>query len=826
MSDVPYLLRRLVLTGFRAYLLTKEFNFVAKRCLAVFGPNGSGKSSIVDALEFVFSTDGTLERLGQRTINNQAGPVALAHNAAEAAGLKSSVTVAFAQGKAAGKEGTRQAVTSKRPIPAIAKSVRDCFVVDPIIRGYSLRAFVESRTAEQRYTDVATWLQLGPLVEVQKNLRAVRAAVKVASEDGSDLRQVDLQVARLTGQKVTSWDEAACVAHVNDTAIAPLDAALKLSSLNDNDTGYLELIQRAKDEEGKLGLDGLRLLRRAAAAIWGKTKDEAGEHITGALPTFEAAATALGVAVELEATERAKAKDAVFQKLWSTAAPLFQAGAEFPVVCPVCTTPLDKTAAGSAAEIDKHISQHLADLATYAAANKLQRDAGKSAADARRRLLTAVDSLQALLREDQAAFKAIVAAYRTAVDAWRNGAAPESTTATTGIAALIQDLDDKIDAIEKSQGEHTYVKAKTKTDELRKLKVEHATARRTLDELGKLSTGLAQQATVVSGAIRAKVQSLLDRLRQPTNEIYALIQGQAAAKVRLELPAEDDSNQQRLLLLVDFAANREGVQPSGYLSDSQIHSLALALRLAAILEFNKRAPLVVLDDIVTSYDADHRRTFAQMLAAKFSDCQTIIVTHDERLFLYLKDLLSPADWTFNRIIGLVPGFGPRLGNDMVSDEMIESRWSEGQSAANEMRQAEEEWLLARCREFGVDIRIRPLERAYSYERAELASALASFLGKAKLTPQPVAGIQNRFLDTLQKGEVENFGSHFQDAMYGAGSIGDEKARWEEFKAFRDQFKCTKCGRERFIRPVVLKRPVCAHDSCQAPFEFASSSGQK
>lgn len=82
-------------------------------------------------------------------------------------------------------------------------------------------------------------------------------------------------------------------------------------------------------------------------------------------------------------------------------------------------------------------------------------------------------------------------------------------------------------------------------------------------------------------------------------------------------------------------------------------------------------------------------------------------------------------------------------------------------------------------------------------------------------------MQNRFLTTLEKGEVENFGSHFQDAQYGAGSIGDEKARWDEFKAFRAQFTCSKCGRKRFKRPPMIKKPVCAHSKCEAQLELSA-----
>jgi hypothetical protein len=333
---------------------------------------------------------------------------------------------------------------------------------------------------------------------------------------------------------------------------------------------------------------------------------------------------------------------------------------------------------------------------------------------------------------------------------------------------------------------------------------------------------LTAQATIISAEIRKKVQALLDKLQTPMNDIYKLIQGAGATPIRLELPAEDDTNQQRLNLLIDFAKNRTGVQPGGYLSDSQIHSVALALRMAAIQQFNVGAPIIALDDIVTSYDADHRRTIAGLIATMFGNCQILITTHDERFFNYLKDQLEAKAWHFTRIIGLDRAYGPRFADHKVSDEMIEARWAAGQSAANEMRQAEEEWLLGICRDFGVSVRIRPLERAYSYERSELASALAGLLKDTRLVPALVAGVNNRFLDSLVKGEIENFGSHFQDGPYGDGSIGDEKARWEEFKTFRSQFACKKCSRTKFQRPFTLKKPICAHDGCEAQFEFAAA----
>ena len=216
---------------------------------------------------------------------------------------------------------------------------------------------------------------------------------------------------------------------------------------------------------------------------------------------------------------------------------------------------------------------------------------------------------------------------------------------------------------------------------------------------------------------------------------------------------------------------------------------------------------------------------AGLIATMFGDFQILITTHDERFFNYLKDQLEAKTWHFTRIIGLDPAYGPRFADHKVSDEMIEARWAAGQSAANEMRQAEEEWLLGICRDFGVSVRIRPLERAYSYERSELASALAGLLKEAKLVPALVPGVNNRFLDSLVKGEIENFGSHFQEGPYGDGSMGDEKARWEEFKNFRSQFACKKCSRTKFQRPFTLKKPVCAHEGCETQFEFAAAPAQ-
>jgi len=340
--------------------------------------------------------------------------------------------------------------------------------------------------------------------------------------------------------------------------------------------------------------------------------------------------------------------------------------------------------------------------------------------------------------------------------------------------------------------------------------------------MSKLNAHLDSQSQEINKAIVEHTQKLIGRLTNDMNTLYREIQNNKSSipPIRLALPDEDDSNQQRVQLLIDFSLNRKGVAPSGYLSDSQIHTLALSLRLSAIRLFNKGLPIIILDDIVTSYDADHRKNIAATIEKHFKDYQVITVTHDERFFNYLRDQLPQNSWNFKRIIELKEDFGPQFHDYKTPDEVIEQKIKDKQSIANELRQSQEEWLLDMCRDFQTKVIIRHIDRSYKYERSELASSLANFMKSTKIAVPSISGISNPFLNSLQKGEVENFGSHFSDNPNGDSSLGDEETRWKEFKLFRSMFSCTNCNHTRFQRPLTLEKPVCKE--CETPFSFTTS----
>lgn len=805
------------LQGFRAYLAKQSFDLRQGKSLAVFAPNARGKSSLVDAIDFFFSDSGTISKLGLKKSDTQAGPEALEHVAAEAKKIPPSVGLVFRKSPDKEQPAIRPIQRPAAVRPAIATAIRSGCKHDFVIRGHELRAFVEEHTPETRYSEVSKWFGLTPLVTAQKNLRTLRREVTKAVGDQSLLATRAKDVANATLGAVTSLEESDLLKWINDVLLAALDKSIRLVSLSEEDPGYLTLKERKKAEDDTIGVTGLEQLLLAISSI----RDVKEETTLGRLVDFKTTVVALRSAIEAEAKERATAEKSVFSTVWEEAQRLLSDDSTQIADCPVCETPFEETRYGSRVAVSAGLTSRLALLTNYkAAADSLAR-AQMAATKAQTHLISAIDSLEKLLAsgkfdDELAALQPFFGGLRS----WTPSTAlPDDAQALEVVRTLSLVVADRVKAIRERQGEATYAGAIVKIGELRRIAANIRLAKGEREELKKIGRALEESALRIDKEISAHIASLLDELRDEINNIFSKIQGPAGAAVTvgLEPPDPDAKGKLKLGLVIDFADNRKGVNPAGYLSDSQVHSIALSLRLAAIKLFNSSFPFIVLDDIVTSYDADHRKAVAAMIAEDFKDFQFVLVTHDERFYRYLKDHMPQNNWAFKQISHIEKDFGPRLVDHRVSDEVIEAKLAQGQHASNEIRQAEEEWLLRKAREFGISLRIRDIDKPYSYDRGEVASGLATFLNGVGIKTPVLPGFSNPLWTSLQSGEVENFGSHFQDNPNATGSVGDEAARWAEFKQFRDLFKC-KCGSTRFKRPKVgVTRPLCY--KCETPFEF-------
>jgi hypothetical protein len=402
-------------------------------------------------------------------------------------------------------EGSRS-TSGSRPRPSIASEVIPYFVVDPIIRGHSLRRFVEERTAEDRYADIANWLNLAPFVALQRNLRSLRQQAKAAAEDSSLLKRVDGQLARETDKAVVSWDEAAVLEFINTQLVAPLDANLSLAKLDRADPALLILIERARLEEQQVGLAGLRQVHRAATSLYREIEEHQPSRgaSEGLIPEFEAAVRTMLDAQVQEESERTKAANSIFAELWKAAEAIFAEEGEPIETSPLCATPIENTKAGSALGIREHIATHLVELHDYATAKNQLDEAAAGVASSKGKLLAGLQAILPLVAGIDAKLESALADYSTAVQTWTANVVPDSALLKASLHECSLLLATRIAKIEAEQGETTYTKACTKIDRLISLNDERLMAEDTSAQLGMLSASLTDQASFISRAIREK----------------------------------------------------------------------------------------------------------------------------------------------------------------------------------------------------------------------------------------------------------------------------------------------------------------------------------
>jgi hypothetical protein len=721
----PITIEAFKLEGFRAYLRPQTVYLCRGKTplsLAIFAPNAKGKSGLVDALEYYFSEDATLARLGKRQAQTHAGPLAMEHVDAEKSGIAPAVHIWFRQDNDKFDEArlVSKSVTTAPPFADAATRVLSNIKLPFIIRGYELRSFVEKDTPEDRYKDIVFWFALDPLLTIQQNLRALRREVKKKAESKTEENERLRDLKQTTKDAIETWDETKLCGWFNINVLAPLDESLSLTSLSAEDNQYQELVNRKAAMDKQLGVATLNQFTAHIEALFVSSEKQEDEP-KGKIVVFENAVAAYAAAFTREAEERAKASQAVFNDVWASAKRVFEDTKTDFGNCPVCDTALTSTLHGSREKILVGLETKLTKLAAYRMAEGDLKNATKALEDALRDLIAGLGSVISSLQDAGYGDKTKwISAYLESLKSWKTGdSAPSSEEAVKELKTLFALVTVERERIEEQQGDHTYTNALKVVDDLIQIKSHLNRIHRTKTELQALHAELNRQALVINKAIVEHTQNLIGKLQESVDSLYKDIQGGDgnAPPILFQLPGEDDTNQQRVQLLIDFAENRKGVIPTGYLSDSQIHTLALALRLSAIRMFNEGVPIIVLDDVVTSYDADHRKNIAAMLAKHFDDFQIILVSHDEQFFNLLQDHLSSAKWVFRRITKIEPKFGPRFHDHRTPDEVIQAKLDADESAATEMRQAEEEWLLDICRGFGVKVVIRSVDRPFQFERS-------------------------------------------------------------------------------------------------------------
>ena len=237
--------------------------------------------------------------------------------------------------------------------------------------------------------------------------------------------------------------------------------------------------------------------------------------------------------------------------------------------------------------------------------------------------------------------------------------------------------------------------------------------------------------------------------------------------------------------VVTYAGRHSVTPPQRVLSESQLNGLGMALFLAHLKTDPIEWRTVVLDDVVNSFDANHRVGLARLLAEEFADWQVVALTHD-RTFAEVARRLVPK-WRQLQIVAWTPSGGPVI-DDGDPRRQLARRVATGEAASQLgglARTALEQALSRPLERLGLEMRFDPLAR---FGAKEYLDALRHGLRSrgSELAELPV------FARMDAATYMVNLGAHDRP-MYAALTRADLSQLLGDLDDLGQALRCAHCG---------------------------------
>jgi LSD1 subclass zinc finger protein len=316
-----------------------------------------------------------------------------------------------------------------------------------------------------------------------------------------------------------------------------------------------------------------------------------------------------------------------------------------------------------------------------------------------------------------------------------------------------------------------------------------------------------------------------DAKKSKIQEIYNIIQGDMQRFYSMLHPNEPHRNIELMVALGRRASTemkiesfgREGEDPRALTSEGHLDSLGLCIFLAFVKKFNEGCSLVILDDIVTTIDADHRNKIAELLLKEFRDYQLIITTHDgiwyDQLINFQRALNVQGNFINMEITRWDVNTGPRISPYKPRWERILDKLKNNDKtgSGNESR-IYLEWVLKEiCEQLEVPV---PFMRSRRYTVAELFDPAEKWI-KDKLKDGALKrDLLNKFETLRVTSFMGNLLSHDNPEIENL-SIEEVKAFCDTVHSLHETFLCSKCGRLlKYFRDSKIVR--CPNLRCESP----------
>jgi hypothetical protein len=318
-------------------------------------------------------------------------------------------------------------------------------------------------------------------------------------------------------------------------------------------------------------------------------------------------------------------------------------------------------------------------------------------------------------------------------------------------------------------------------------------------------------SSAFSEAKNEKIGEIYTAIQDDINKFYSILHpDDPHTGIQLQLDPKRRASTD--LSIYSFGELRE--DPKALISEGHQDSLGLCIFLAFARKFNNECSLIVLDDVVTTIDSQHRRKICKLLEDNFKDYQIIITTHDEVWYEQIRNMCS--NYNAMEIIRWTPETGPviipyRTRRDKINEKLKDA---DKEGAGNASRQYAE-WLL---NEVGETVIARvPIRRDSRYTMDELMTAVYPRL--QGLLEE--GDHKNKIIDELDYLKATSFMVNWlshDNPMISQLSIDDVEDFSKSVHRLHQLFSCPDCDRLlKYYQD--RKRICCPGPGCRSTFEI-------
>lgn len=281
--------------------------------------------------------------------------------------------------------------------------------------------------------------------------------------------------------------------------------------------------------------------------------------------------------------------------------------------------------------------------------------------------------------------------------------------------------------------------------------------------------------------------SFLESISKDINELYLFMNASENVSEIELVPLDEDDEFVGITLQFKFHGKPES-PPHKYLSESHLNCLGICLFLASVKTFNKLNRFIILDDVISSFDTNHRTRFARLLVERFSDYQIFLFTHEKDWFELVSNMVKGKNWLIKKMYWDHENGATIEPLPFTLKEEIESKLKKSDTAGlgNSVRIYLEHLLKEICHGLKVKVEFRFNEHNENRMSHELLSELKSKIKDRKCEIKDHA-VFDRLNSSMFLGNRTSHDSSFIE------SIDDLKVFYSDVQELEKIYRCSQCG---------------------------------